>query len=82
MSRQRAQTAPDLYIPSPSASSQARFISLLNEVRLGGIFMLLNALNIKKEYGIQTVLDIENWKSGMGTGLGSSDATEPGNPPF
>lgn len=44
--------------------------------------MLLNALNIKKEYGIQTVLDIENWKSGMGTGLGSSDATEPGNPPF
>lgn len=44
--------------------------------------MLLNALNIKKEYGIQTVLDIEKLEIRMGTGLGSSDATEPGNPPF
>ena len=42
--------------------------------------MLLNALNVKKEYGIQTVLDIENWKSGAGTGLDSSDATGPENP--
>ena len=43
--------------------------------------MLLNAQNIKKEYGIQTVLDIESWKSGMGNGLGLSAATAQANPP-
>ena len=42
--------------------------------------MLLNALNVKKEYGIQTVLDIE--KLEIRTGLDSSDATGPENPPF
>ena len=44
--------------------------------------MLLNALNVKKEYGIQTVLDIEKLEIRTGTGLDSSDATGPENPPF
>ena len=37
--------------------------------------MLLNALNVKNEYGIQTVLDIEKLEIRDGDRLDSSDAT-------
>ena len=51
--------------------------------------MLLNAQNIKKEYGIQTVLDIEKLEIGDGERIGlirrhggkSRAATEQANPP-
>ena len=43
--------------------------------------MLLNAQNIKKEYGIQTVLDIEKLEIEDGNGLASSAAMAQANPP-